>query len=206
MSPFPRMGFVPLVPLLFLIFLMPAHALEVAALPRQVRVVGSEDPVATASLFPVKPVLLVVVFHHTLPLLEELPFLWQARGWTLDPQQLVGVAAVHKAPSLVKSLFIPGTLAQLQDRRRERGGDRLPGLERSPIVIDLEGETARALGVAELGKGSHAAFVLDRRGQLSEVVRVAEIAEGELTPEGLATAGRQILDAAAPLLGQGGHP
>ena len=181
------------VTLLSSVFSLEAQALSVSDLPEKVLLTGVGEPVPLKNIVVKTPLLVVVGSHKTISLLEALPFHWQARGWKLAPEQFLGVAAVSKAPWFVKTLFLRGSLTEAKRERDEQVAGLILGLERSKIIVDLEGDVATGLGVGDLGKGGYAAFILDGEGTITPLIR-SEIPEGGEDQSLLKGVAEQILD------------
>jgi hypothetical protein len=184
--------------ILLCLFLVPifssgAKAASLADLPPKVLLAGVDDPVATGELLTVRPLLVVVGSHKTVGLLDRLPLRWLARGWALQPEQFLGVAAVSKAPWLVKVFLLRGSLTQAKKDRDELAAGKIPGLERSEVIIDQDGEMVKALGLADLGKRGYAAFVIDGSDTIESIVR-AELPDGVDEEQNLIGAADRILD------------
>jgi hypothetical protein len=170
-----------------------AYGKNLADLPEKVLLTGVGDKVLLKDFTQIRPLLVVVGSHDTIPLIELLPFKWHDRGWKLAPKQFLGVAAVSKAPWLVKTLFIRGTLTQAKGERDKRAAKIIPGLEWSTIVVDLEGEMATALGVDKQGKRGYAAFVIEPSGTVLPLIK-SQLDEGDDEVENLDKAAQKILD------------
>ncbi|MBF0107789.1 MAG: hypothetical protein HQL76_01250 [Magnetococcales bacterium] len=177
-----------------------ALGLEIRDLPEKVELAGFGDTGTMADLLRKTPVLIVVGSHSTFPLLKELPFRWVARGWKIDPEQFVAVAAVGNAPWLVKKLLVTSSLRQIKEERDARGRGIIPNLERSQVIVDREGTLAGALGIAApgnpLGKNGYAAYIVAPDGTISLLLQ-SSLPEKEESEIELIHAADAILDKAA---------
>lgn len=184
---------------LFLLFPVTGHALNLSDLPEKIEVAGKVQKVPTASLFPVRPALIVVASHATVSLLERLPFQWVKRGWKLDPARFLGVSSVSKAPWFVKMFLAREGLAGAKKTRDVKGQNDLPNLHKSQIAIDMEGDISKALGADNIGKGGYLALVILESGEIKEIAR-GVVAYKEKTDKAMEDAGGEILGAAESLL------
>ncbi len=175
-----------------------ACAATTGDLPPSVQLVGRDDPAATAEVLGRRPVFLLVSSHATADLLKAVPAAWLDQGWTIPADQFVAVAAVSKAPWLVKKLFIGSGLRKLVAERTELLGDRLPGIGDSPVIVDMEGDMVAALRLGDFGKTEYAVFIIDKAGEIRSLIR-SELADD--SEAGINAAARKIVQAAAPHLG-----
>ncbi|MBF0630182.1 MAG: hypothetical protein HQL89_04235 [Magnetococcales bacterium] len=169
---------------------------EIRDLPEKVELAGFGDVSTLANLLQKRPVLIVVGSHATFPLLEELPFRWHARHWTMAPEQFLGVAAVNKAPWLVKKLLATSSLRQIKEERDIRARGIIDNLDRSQVVVDRGGDMVAALHVEDLGKKGYAAFMVDRDGSVHRLFQ-AELPGKEEAKVELLHAADAILDRAS---------
>ncbi|MBF0194708.1 MAG: hypothetical protein HQL71_09115 [Magnetococcales bacterium] len=142
-----------------------AWAISLSDLPSKVLLSASDKPRLTSDIFSRTPVLIVVGSHSTTPLFTKIPLTWKARNLPILPKQFISVAAVHKAPWFVK-LFLRGTIHSAKEKRDEENQKIIPNLVQSSIIVDIDGETAKALAVANLTKNEYAAFVLNNKNQI----------------------------------------
>ncbi|MBF0444216.1 MAG: hypothetical protein HQL68_01400 [Magnetococcales bacterium] len=145
-------------------------AISLTDLPDKVLLSGVDEPYPTSDLFNKKPVLIVVGSHSTTPLFTKVPYTWKARNLPILPKQFLSVAAVHKAPWFVK-IFLRGQIHNGKEKRDEEGVKYIPNLEQSSIIIDIDGDTSKALSVANLTKNEYAAFVLNNEQQIQLLIR-----------------------------------
>ncbi len=169
-------------------------AISLSDLPNKVLLSGVDKPYPTSNLFNKKPVLIVVGSHSTTPLFTKVPYTWKARNLPIMPKQFLSVAAVQKAPWFVK-IFLRGKIQNAKEKRDEEGKKYIPNLEKSSIIIDIEGTTSKALGVANLAKNEYAAFVLNKEHQIQLLVR-ANIANKDGNDREFQQAAKDIIDKA----------
>jgi hypothetical protein len=145
-------------------------AVSLSDLPNKILLSGVDEPYPTSDLFNKTPVLIVVGSHSTTPLFTEVPYTWKARNLPIMPKQFLSIAAVHKAPWFVK-IFLRGNIQSAKEKRDEQSQKYITNLEQSSIIVDLDGKTSKALGVANLTKNEYAAFVLNDEKHIKLLVR-----------------------------------
>ncbi len=158
-------------------------ATSLSTLPEKVKLVGVAEPSSLAPLVRQRPLLIIVTSHATSEIMIETPAQLAERGMALHGEQVLSVAAVANAPWLVKKLFIGSGLQDLIDERNARLRDSVPDIERSPVVVDFEGEMAAALKVSDLGKMGYAAFIIQDGDDITRILegRVENDSESEIT-------------------------
>ena len=146
-------------------------AASVASFPAAVQLVGKDDPVTTSNIFQKRPVFLLVSSHATADLIKAVPAAWLDQGITIPADQFVSVAAVSKAPWLVKKLFIGSGLSSLVEERTALVGKKISGINNSPVIVDLDGDMASALELDDLGKKGYAIFIINQAGEIKPLLR-----------------------------------
>ena len=189
--------------LLFLFFANAIMALDISELPETVRIIGKEEKILFDNIIRKKPVLIVVGSHNSLIIVQEIPLMWHERGYSISPEQFISVAVVSGAPWPIKKWIIPGKLEEMKEKRDEKLKKIIPKIERSPLLLDFNGDIAKALGADDLGKSGFAALVILKSGVIKEVYRGTieedDDSSGKSTIKNAATI---VLDAAEKDMGQ----
>ena len=158
---------------ILIIFLLPKTAVltTLSSLPEKVHIAGSNDEVSIQSIIKKKPVLIVVGSRDSLVIVNELPQTWLKKGWSIEAEQFVSIAAVSNAPWPIKKWIIPGKLEELKEKRDKALIEKIPDINNSPIILDFDGAFIKALGVNKIGKTDFAAFVIINDGTVKEVYK-----------------------------------
>ena len=180
------------------VFSFPLLSIAVGGFPPFVQLVGKDDPVAISDVIQKRPVFLLVSSHSTADLLKAVPAAWLDQGWTITADQFVSVAAVSKAPWLVKKLFIGSGLRNLVEERPELLGNKIPNIKDSPVIVDLDGDMVAALQLNDLGKTEYATFIIDEAGEIHPLLR-SELQDD--SEAGINSAAQKIIQAAGPHFG-----
>ncbi len=184
--------------LCLILFSTTLFAASVNNFPTRVELVGQDDPVTTSKLFQKRPVFLLVNSHSTADLIKAVPVAWLNQGLTISADQFVSVAAVSKAPWLVKKLFIGSGLAKLVEERTKRVGSKIPGIQDSAVIVDLEGDMVSALQLKDLGKKEYAAFIVNQTGELHLLLRAELLDDSDAD---INAAAKKIVAAVQPHFG-----
>ncbi len=173
-------------------------ATSVSSFPATAQLVGKDDPTNISKLFQKRPVFLLVNSHSTADLIKAVPVAWLDQGLNISADQLVSVAAVSKAPWLVKKLFIGSGLTKLVEERTKLVGDKIPGIQNSAVIVDLEGDMVSALQLNDLGKKEYAAFIINQAGEVHSLIRAELLDDSDA---GINAAAKKIVEAVQPHFG-----
>jgi len=184
--------------LCLIIFSTTLLATSVSGFPASVELVGKDDPATTSTLFQKRPVFLLVNSHSTADLIKAVPAAWLNQGLTISADQFVSVAAVSKAPWLVKKLFIGSGLTKLVEERTKLVGSKIPGIQHSAVIVDLEGDMVSALQLNDLGKKEYAAFIINQAGELQPILRAELLDDSDAD---IHAAAKKIVEAVQPYFG-----
>jgi hypothetical protein len=188
---------------LFLLFASAVMALDISALPEAVQMIGKEKEIPFENIIRKKPVLIVVGSHDSLVIVQEIPLVWHEKNFSISPEQFISVAAVSKAPWPIKKWIIPGKLEELKEKRDEKLEEIIPDIERSPLLLDFNGDIAKALQADNLGKNGFAAFVIAQSGEIKEVYRgVIKAGDESSRKNTIKNEASLLLDAAQKDMGQ----
>ena len=146
---------------------------DLSSLPPKVLVAGNEDEVSIQSVIKKKPVLIVVGSHDSLVIVNELPKAWLKKGWSIEAEQFISVAAVSRAPWPIRKWIIPSKLKELKEKRDNALSEQIPDIYKSPLIIDFDGSFIKALGINKIGKADFAAFVIINDGTIKEIYKNA---------------------------------
>lgn len=184
-----------------LYFTLLSSALSAASIthfPTTVQLVGKDDPISTSKILHKRPIFLLVCSHATADLIKAVPAAWLNQGLKIPADQFISVAAVSKAPWLVKKLFIGSGLSSLVEERTELVGNRIPGIKDSPVIVDLDGDMVSALQLNDLGKKEYAIFLINQAGEVQPLLR-AELLDDSDT--GIDLVAKKITQAVKPHFG-----
>jgi len=173
-------------------------AASVNSFPATVQLVGRDNPVTTATILQKRPVFLLVCSHATADLIKAVPAAWLEQGLKIPADQFVSVAAVSKAPWLVKKLFIGSGLSSLVEERTAMIGEKIPGIKDSPVIVDMEGDMASALQLNDLSKTEFASFIINQAGEVKPLLRAELLDDSDA---GINAAANNIVQAAEPHFG-----
>ncbi len=173
-------------------------AVSVASFPATVQLVGKDDPVTTSKIFQKRPVFLLVSSHATADLIKAVPAAWLDKGLTVPAEQFVSVAAVSKAPWLVKKLFIGSGLSRLVEERTTLVGEKISGIENSPVIVDLDGDMVSALGLNDLSKKGYATYIINQAGEVKPLLRAVLTDDSDAD---INAAAKRIVQAVSPHFG-----
>jgi len=179
----------------FTVLSFTAFAVSTSDFPPTAQLVGRDNPITTSAVFQTRPVFLLVSSHSTADLLKAVPVAWLDQGLNIPANRFVSVAAVSKAPWLVKKLFIGSGLSRLVGERTELLEAKIPEIKDSPVIIDMEGEMVAALQLDDLGKTEYAIFIINQAGEVQPLLRSKLLDDSEA---GIESAARKIVQAAKP--------